>query len=252
VIRPLHVPRFTPKARAALAGFARAFDAPDPVLVVVLEPGVGDLPDVHLQLVAGTTGLEEGMVEHPADPVPVRFAGGAQAGRSPWDGLEIDFAEGDTEGGAPGFLVRTAGPSGSRAPGPSSTPPPPPDPTLVQIRPRRADPVFAQPMPASSSAPGAVLDPDTVARLSVQVRSEIRNRVNPLVESHGGAVGLVRLRPDAVAEVAMAGGCQGCASAAGTLQEVVARILRKAVPELRGVEDVTAHEKGTNPFYAPA
>ncbi|TVP44597.1 MAG: hypothetical protein EA350_11310 [Gemmatimonadales bacterium] len=248
MIRPLHAPRFTLKARTALAGFVRAFEAPDPVLVVTLEPRAGDFPDVHLQLVPAATGLAPGMVEQQADPVPVRFRGGVE---SPWIGLEIDFADGDSEGGAPGFLVRTAEPSGSRVPGPSSTPPPPPDPTLVQIRPRRAEAVFSQPMPASTSVEGAVLDPETVARLSVTVRSEITNRVNPLVESHGGAVGLVRLRADAVAEVAMAGGCQGCASAAGTLQEVVARILRKAVPELRGVEDVTAHEKGTNPFYAP-
>jgi hypothetical protein len=186
VILQLHVPRFTPKARTALAGFVRAFEAPDPVLVVSLEPSGGGLPDVHLQLVPGATALEAGMVEQPADPVPLRFEG---RGRSSWAGLEIDYADGDPEGGAPGFLVRTAGPSGSRAPGPSSTPPPlpdpppnplpdsgpnpGPDPTLVQIRPRRADPVFAQPMPASSSLPGAILDPETVARLAVRVRSEI-------------------------------------------------------------------------------
>ncbi len=116
------------------------------------------------------------------------------------------------EGGVRGFLVRTmAGPSGSRAPGPPSV----------------AD------------------DP-----LEAAIRSEIRLRVNPLVESHGGEVRLRRVTDEGVAEVEMDGGCQGCASARGTLEGVVRRILMRSLPELHDVVDVTDHDAGEAPFYA--
>jgi len=263
VIRSTHGPAFTLKARTALAGFVRAFEAPDPVLLVDLEPTGGDLPDVHLQLIPGATPRMAGQAQQDDEPIPVRFD--PEVGER-LVGLVIDFLDGESEGGAPGFLVRTAEPEGSRAPGPPSSPAASPAPSadLVQIQRRRptaaAGPTqptldaetetgdaFETMVDGSTAAP---LDAATLSHLASRVRTEIHNRVNPLVESHGGAVHLVRLRPDAVAEVGMAGGCQGCAAAAGTLQEVVARILRKAVPELRGVEDVTAHEQGANPFFA--
>ncbi|TVP55538.1 MAG: hypothetical protein EA351_10530 [Gemmatimonadales bacterium] len=116
------------------------------------------------------------------------------------------------EGGVRGFLVRTmAGPSGSRAPGP----------------------------PSVSDGP-----------LEAAIRSEIRQRVNPLVESHGGEVRLMRVTDEGVAEVEMDGGCQGCASARGTLEGVVRRILMRSLPELHDVIDVTDHDAGEAPFYS--
>jgi Fe-S cluster biogenesis protein NfuA len=266
---------FTLKARTALAGFVRAFEAPDPVLLVNLEPTGGDLPDVHLQLIPGATPRMAGQAQQDDDPIPVRFD--PEVGQR-LAGLVIDFLDGEPEGGDPGFLVRTAEPSGSRAPGPPSSPAsspasypaaspglaPAPSADLVQIQRRRPTAATGVTPPALDAGTetgiafetrgdgltAAPLDAATLSHLASRIRTEIHNRVNPLVESHGGAVHLVRLRPDAVAEVGMAGGCQGCAAAAGTLQEVVARILRKAVPELRGVEDVTAHAQGTNPFFA--
>lgn len=273
MIRPTPGPAFTLKARTALAGFVRAFEAPDPVLLVNLEPTGGDLPDVYLQLIPGATPRMAGQAQQDDDPIPVRFD--PEVGQR-LAGLVIDFRDGEPEGGDPGFLVRTAEPSGSRAPGPPSSPAPSaaasahpapaPSADLVQIQRRRPTPAAGPTRPAldaetetgivgrveprGDGPSAAPLDAATLSHLASRIRTELHNRVNPLVESHGGAVHLVRLRPDAVAEVGMAGGCQGCAAASGTLQEVVARILRKAVPELRGVEDVTAHEQGTNPFFA--
>ncbi len=271
MIRPTPRPVFTLTARTALAGFVRAFEAPDPVLLVNLEPTGGDLPDVHLQLIPGATPRMAGQAQQDDDPIPIRFD--PEVGQR-LAGLVIDFLDGEPEGGAPGFLVRTAEPSGSRAPGPPSSPAPSPAASahpapapsakLVQIQRRRPAATAGPTRPAldvetetggaftarGEGPAAAPLDAATLSHLASRIRTEIHNRVNPLVESHGGAVHLVRLRPDAVAEVGMAGGCQGCAAASGTLQEVVARILRKAVPELRGVEDVTAHEQGTNPFFA--
>lgn len=92
----------------------------------------------------------------------------------------------------------------------------------------------------------------TEPEISTRVRREIRERVNPLVDSHGGAVTLVNVSDAGIARIEMRGGCQGCTSARATLEGVVERILLKAVPELRGVRDVTDHDAGVNPWYAAA
>jgi Fe-S cluster biogenesis protein NfuA len=248
VIRPLPVPRFTRRARQALAGFVETWEGTVPAaLVVELDPPPtkggrvpsARPPDVALRLVPATEPASPDQVERADRPVTVRFR--AEVGEA-LEGLVIDFL--DEEGGVRGFLVRTAGPSGSRAPGPPSSPPPPPPAAepgpLVQIRPRAASPTPADPA-GSSRGSHPVED---------RVRAEIQGRVNPLVACHGGEVELVRLRDDGVAEVAMRGGCQGCAAAASTLHDVVSRILLRAVPDLSGVLDVTAHDEGTNPFLA--
>jgi Fe-S cluster biogenesis protein NfuA len=72
--------------------------------------------------------------------------------------------------------------------------------------------------------------------------------VNPFIASHGGSIHLVEMR-GSVARVEMEGGCQGCAAARGTLNEIVERMLRADVPGLEGVEDVTDHGAGENPFF---
>ena len=42
MIRPLPAPRFTTRARVALAGFVEASSAPEPVVVVELEEAGGE------------------------------------------------------------------------------------------------------------------------------------------------------------------------------------------------------------------
>ncbi len=242
MIRPLTAPRFTPRARAALASFLEAWTGPEPVVQVRLglpEPGEGGV-ELDLRFVPAESAPGPGEVERDDDPLPVRFETGAAVAL---EGRIIDFQDG--EGGARGFLVRTAGPSGSRAPGPPS----PSGTELVQLSARRTGAPAGVPSPDPSAPPATpacapVPSPDLPAR----IRHEIETRVNPLVACHGGRVELERVRGDGVAEVVMLGGCQGCASARGTLADVVSRILRRAVPDLGGVVDVTRHEEGANPF----
>jgi Fe/S biogenesis protein NfuA len=85
--------------------------------------------------------------------------------------------------------------------------------------------------------------------LAERIQRVLDERVNPGVAQHGGQITLVEER-DGVAYVRMSGGCQGCGMARVTLRQGVEKMLREAIPELVGVQDVTDHVAGTTPFYA--
>jgi len=93
--------------------------------------------------------------------------------------------------------------------------------------------------------PGRCAGPSSLAQ---KVEEALDQHVNPLVESHGGAIHLLEVTDDGTARVEMRGGCQGCAAARDTLTDLVTRILLKDVPGLSRVEDVTDHNAGKNPF----
>ncbi len=85
--------------------------------------------------------------------------------------------------------------------------------------------------------------------LAARVAQALEERVNPAVAAHGGRITLVGVQ-DNVAYVKMSGGCQGCGLAAVTLRQGVERMLKAAVPEIAGVQDITDHTSGRNPFVA--
>ena len=80
-----------------------------------------------------------------------------------------------------------------------------------------------------------------------RVRQAIDQFVNPGVAQHGGHVTLVEVR-DNIVYLQMGGGCQGCGMASVTLSQGIERILREQVPEIEGIEDVTNHGAGENPY----
>ena len=84
--------------------------------------------------------------------------------------------------------------------------------------------------------------------LAERVQTVIEREVNPAVAQHGGQIGLVEVR-DNIVYIEMSGGCQGCGMAKVTLKQGVERMLTEAVPEIEGVEDVTDHAAGSNPYY---
>ena len=85
--------------------------------------------------------------------------------------------------------------------------------------------------------------------LTDRVRQAIDQFVNPGVAQHGGQVTLVEVR-DKIVYVQMGGGCQGCGMASVTLSQGIERILREQVPEIEGIEDVTNHGDGQNPYIS--
>ena len=85
--------------------------------------------------------------------------------------------------------------------------------------------------------------------LSERVQRVIDEEVNPAIASHGGNIMLLEVRDD-IAYVEMSGGCQGCGMARVTLSQGVERMIKRAVPEIMGVKDVTDHEAGEKPYFA--
>lgn len=83
-----------------------------------------------------------------------------------------------------------------------------------------------------------------------QIQKLLDDEVNPMVAQHGGAIELVDYA-NRTAFIRMSGGCQGCASSAATLKNGVEEAIFRAFPRVRAVVDVTDHDSGANPYYAP-
>lgn len=73
-------------------------------------------------------------------------------------------------------------------------------------------------------------------------------QINPGVAEHGGAVQIVDIR-DRNLYLRLHGGCQGCGAADFTLRQNIETIVRRAVPEIDQIIDLTNHDAGTNPYY---
>ena len=101
------------------------------------------------------------------------------------------------------------------------------------------------PKPAAPVAAGGS-DDDT---LYDRVAELFDAQVNPMVARHGGRVELIDVQ-DAVVMLRMAGGCQGCGMADVTLRQGIEAMLQQAVPEVKGIVDITDHTAGANPYFA--
>jgi Fe-S cluster biogenesis protein NfuA len=108
-------------------------------------------------------------------------------------------------------------------------------------------PVAPSPAPTDRPATG-MADDDTIYD---QVEQIFRDEVNPIVAQHGGAIDLIDVQ-DATVVVRMSGGCQGCGMANVTLRQGIEAALRKTIPSLNGVRDVTDHSSGSDPYFASA
>ncbi|MFQ5597392.1 MAG: NifU family protein [Nitrospiria bacterium] len=85
---------------------------------------------------------------------------------------------------------------------------------------------------------------------ALAVQKVLDTEINPAVSSHGGFISLVDVK-DQRAYIRLGGGCQGCGMADVTLKQGVVVAIKKAVPEIQEVLDVTDHAGGTNPYYSP-
>jgi Fe-S cluster biogenesis protein NfuA len=78
----------------------------------------------------------------------------------------------------------------------------------------------------------------------------LANKINPGVAEHAGFVELIDVRDNNV-YIRLGGGCQGCGAADFTLRQGIEAIIKKEVPEILQVLDVTDHAAGMNPYYRP-
>lgn len=81
-----------------------------------------------------------------------------------------------------------------------------------------------------------------------KIQEVIDKQINPGVASHGGRVALIDIKEDIV-YVELQGGCQGCGMADVTLKHGIEEQIKKAVPTVEAVYDVTDHANGKNPYY---
>ena len=76
----------------------------------------------------------------------------------------------------------------------------------------------------------------------------IYNEINPMLESHGGEVSLVKFTDQGEAILQFGGGCQGCGMVDVTLKEGIEKTLIEQIPELTAVMDITDHSMDENAF----
>jgi Fe/S biogenesis protein NfuA len=84
--------------------------------------------------------------------------------------------------------------------------------------------------------------------VAARIQDVLDRHINPGVGMHGGMVSLMEVREE-TAYLRFGGGCQGCAAIDVTLKRGVETAIRQAVPEIRGIVDVTDHGAGENPYY---
>ena len=77
----------------------------------------------------------------------------------------------------------------------------------------------------------------------------IYNEINPMLESHGGEVSLVKFTDNGEAVLQFGGGCQGCGMVDVTLKDGIEKTLLEQIPELKSVLDSTDHSIDDNAFY---
>lgn len=81
-----------------------------------------------------------------------------------------------------------------------------------------------------------------------KVQYLIDQEINPGVAAHAGFVELIDVRDDTV-YLRLGGGCQGCGAADFTLRQGIESVIRREVPEIRRVLDITDHAAGVHPYY---
>ena len=85
---------------------------------------------------------------------------------------------------------------------------------------------------------------------ALAVRQVLDDDINPGVAGHGGHIALIDVKEN-VTYIQLEGGCQGCGMADVTLKQGIETAIRRAVPSITAVLDVTDHAGGTNPYYQP-
>ncbi|HGJ5899222.1 Fe-S biogenesis protein NfuA [Arsenophonus apicola] len=88
------------------------------------------------------------------------------------------------------------------------------------------------------------------APLMERVEYVIQSQINPQLAGHGGKVSLMEITDDGYAILQFGGGCNGCTMVDITLKEGIEKQLLNMFPdELKGVKDLTEHQRGDHSYY---
>ena len=102
---------------------------------------------------------------------------------------------------------------------------------------------------SAATASPATASPTTEQQIRGKIQDLFDSEINPAISAHGGQVAISDVKDTSVYLV-MSGGCQGCASAQATLKQGIEQRIRKMVPEVTGIVDVTDHAGGADPYYS--
>ena len=80
-----------------------------------------------------------------------------------------------------------------------------------------------------------------------KIEKILDEQIRPALASHGGNVELVDIDNYTV-YIRMNGGCHGCSSATETVKKGIDSAIRKALPEIKEILDISDHESGENPY----
>ena len=87
------------------------------------------------------------------------------------------------------------------------------------------------------------------APLMERVEYLLQSQINPQLAGHGGRVSLMEITEDGLAILQFGGGCNGCSMVDVTLKEGIEKQLLNEFPELKGVRDLTEHQRGEHSYY---
>ncbi|MGL9750315.1 MAG: Fe-S biogenesis protein NfuA [Symbiopectobacterium sp.] len=87
------------------------------------------------------------------------------------------------------------------------------------------------------------------APLMERVKYVLQSQINPQLAGHGGHVTLMEITDDGLAILQFGGGCNGCSMVDYTLKEGIEKELLEKFPELKGVRDLTEHQRGEHSYY---
>jgi Fe/S biogenesis protein NfuA len=88
------------------------------------------------------------------------------------------------------------------------------------------------------------------APLFDRVHYFLQAEVNPQLAGHGGECTLMEITEDGYAVLQFGGGCNGCAQIDVTVKEGIEKQLLELMGgEIKGVKDMTEHERGEHSYY---
>ncbi|NLS43830.1 iron-sulfur cluster biogenesis protein NfuA [BEV proteobacterium] len=87
------------------------------------------------------------------------------------------------------------------------------------------------------------------APLMERVEYVLQSQINPQLAGHGGRIMLIEITDDGLAILQFDGGCNGCSMVDYTLKEGIEKELLEKFPELKGVRDLTEHQRGKHSYY---
>ncbi|AIA72908.1 Fe-S biogenesis protein NfuA [Pectobacterium atrosepticum] len=90
---------------------------------------------------------------------------------------------------------------------------------------------------------------DDSAPLMERVEYVLQSQINPQLAGHGGRVTLMEITDNGLAILQFGGGCNGCSMVDFTLKEGIEKELLEKFPELKGVRDLTEHQRGEHSYY---